>query len=716
MTSTLAITLQKNQRWLSYALAICTGLCLTLYLFPLDFLLGKGGFFEQGDLNQHVTGWYFYRQDEWRFPLLKTLRLNHPDGVSIVFTDSIPIAALFFKLWRQVLPADFHYFGLWHALVFVSQACSAVFLMRALGLQQIRQIMIALVFVLCWPALLWRLGHTALMTHSLLLLSLAYYVLAKNQTWTSQRANLGFVITNLIALLVHPYLLVFCFTVYIAFLLQQALEHRQYLKQALRLMCFFAALSLVAIVFGYISSASAVRGFGIFSMNLSAPICGGDLFSCEFIAKPPLLTADNFVDATGGQQEGYNYLGLGLFISLFFGLAVNFKALPGMMRGNWILLILLSVSALYACSNLIYWGGDLILSVPLPAILEKISGTFRASGRFFWLPAYALLFLSLYLLLQTKNRLGYVILALCACVQWQDTEGLRHRIRQHINTPADTELQKWPALLANVQKINLYPSYACVDGSPELYWYFQRLAAVNHKLLNTGYIARPASYCEQDKKQFDKAFVANDFYVTTLSTVAQFKQLPQGFVQAIQAGACMNWHKYLICQPGMLATDWQTAGLAGQIAQVPERPEQMVWPAAILPGQIGQLEGDALLARGNDKSGFVSYGPYVRLPKGKYQIDIIYSSSASLDTQVGYWDIVSGNAGGDIKTHASDKIYGSAAQRKQIKINLELDQGNRSIEVRNFYSGGGDLAIYKLIIEPQSEPITSPPKAEVVRP
>ncbi len=681
-------------------MAILIASLFAFYLFPIEFLLGKNAFFQQGDAIQHTTGWYFYRQDEWQFPLLKTSRLNHPDGVSIVFTDSIPLAALFFKLWRQFLPADFHYFGLWHLLVLISQACSCVFLMRALDLRQIRQILPALVFVLCWPALLWRLGHTALMTHSLLILALAWYVLAQNKSWTSRQLNLGFVCTNLLALLIHPYLLVFCFTVYVAFLLQQAQLNKLYLLQAQRLMVFFGVLAVFAVGLGYISGGLTVRGFGLFSMNLTAPICGGSLYSCQAIAAAPLLTPENFIDATGGQQEGFNYLGLGLLLSLACAFMLKPAELAGMIRRHWILLALLLASALYACSNQIYWGGKLLLTYPVPAFLEKLTGTFRASGRFFWLPAYGILFLSLYLLLRKNSRGGLALVCCCAMLQWQDTQNLRERIQRQLSVKEDQQIAHWQPLLQAVNKINLYPSYGCVDGSPELYWYFQRLAALNQKLLNTGYIARPASYCEQNKQQFQTSFETGNLYVTSLSMVAQFQQLPQGFVKAIADGNCLNWQKYLICQQGLSPAIWQAAGISGTVAQMPEKPEQMTWPAAILPSQIGQLEADALQVRGSDKTGFVSYGPYVRLAQGRYQISIQYRSTAALDREVGYWDVVSGNAGGDIQTHANGKIMGSANQLNMISFEIDVSQGKRSIEIRNYYAGVSDLAIYKIRITP----------------
>ena len=78
-----------------------------------------------------------YSKDAWRFPLMHTERMNHPEGESIIFTDSIPLAALIVKPFVRWLPDGFHYLGLWHGLAFILQAVSATFLIRAFGLRSL---------------------------------------------------------------------------------------------------------------------------------------------------------------------------------------------------------------------------------------------------------------------------------------------------------------------------------------------------------------------------------------------------------------------------------------------------------------------------------------------------------------------------------------------------------------------------------------------------
>ncbi|MBK7502868.1 MAG: hypothetical protein IPI14_09750 [Polaromonas sp.] len=78
-----------------YLSAILIACGFVNYLFPLSFLQGHSTVTDFGDISQHISGWWYYMQEPWHLPLLHTYKLDHPDGVSIAFTDSIPLAALF---------------------------------------------------------------------------------------------------------------------------------------------------------------------------------------------------------------------------------------------------------------------------------------------------------------------------------------------------------------------------------------------------------------------------------------------------------------------------------------------------------------------------------------------------------------------------------------------------------------------------------------------
>ena len=49
------------------------------------------------------TGWYFFKNDIWRFPLGSNPNYGISLGNSIIFSDSIPILALLFKSLRSFI-------------------------------------------------------------------------------------------------------------------------------------------------------------------------------------------------------------------------------------------------------------------------------------------------------------------------------------------------------------------------------------------------------------------------------------------------------------------------------------------------------------------------------------------------------------------------------------------------------------------------------------
>ena len=56
-----------------------------------------------------------------------------------------------------------------------------------------------------------------------------------------------------------------------------------------------------------------------------------------------------------------------------------------------------------------------------------------------------------------------------------------------------------------------------------------------------------------------------------------------------------------------------------------------------LKNNIGKVSQDIIIS--DNKTGFLSFGPYKKIPAGKYKFDLIYSSSLSPDEISGFWDI-----------------------------------------------------------------------------
>ena len=133
-----------------------------------------------GDAAQHYLGWEFFRHT----PLLQwPIGANYPLGMelssSIVFTDSIPIAAYIAKLFNPILPATFQYLGIWIWLCFVLQAFFAQRFLKFF-LSNKAHVYLGACFVVLSPPLIYRLvhagyGHIALASHWLIIASFCLY-------------------------------------------------------------------------------------------------------------------------------------------------------------------------------------------------------------------------------------------------------------------------------------------------------------------------------------------------------------------------------------------------------------------------------------------------------------------------------------------------------------------------------------------------------------
>src|SRR5271166_4558330 len=121
--------------------------------------------------------------------------------------------------------------------------------------------------------------------------------------------------------------------------------------------------------------------YGQYSMNLLSP-----LLPQQSGLLPGL---GGVIDATGGQYEGFNYLGLGLLLGSILLLPFEIDWLRRNLRAHLLLFIAFAALTAFALSDRVFAGHWLLYELPMPPLLNPVLGTFRSSGRFFWLIGYA---------------------------------------------------------------------------------------------------------------------------------------------------------------------------------------------------------------------------------------------------------------------------------------------------------------------------------------
>jgi len=470
-------------RWICYGCAFLTGLIFLLSIFPKNLLLSGVIPNAQlnGDVAAHVVGQRAFLQDAWHWPLLKTTQLNAPEGLSIAMTDSNPLVALPLKLFRAWLPTGFSAVLFWLAFAYLMQAPAAVFALRSAGETRFIPAIAVSLFAIALPTFIYRHPHSALSAHFLLLLSLGSYFRTTR--------NLRFCVwlppvLVLTSLLVHPYLAFMTLGIVSAAPLSLALRgNRYWVRAAIVVAASILLMVLVASCLGY-AATDPPGGFGVVSMNAVSPFYPA--FS-HYLGRGRL-----FVDATGSQYEGYQYLGTGLlvlmaicFVTVVFSTRVFFLRLH---LGLGLACLVLTALAL---SNVVYIGTHKVLDLePVPAFMHQL----RASGRVFWPVAYVIMVGCV----ATASRLlpgqmGSAVLLITAVLQLLDSRDLRRQAARDLRARAPMVLDgaRLDALMATHRTLTILPAFGCGADANAPEFMELLLAASMHRVpANTMYVGR----------------------------------------------------------------------------------------------------------------------------------------------------------------------------------------------------------------------------------
>ncbi|MBQ9846151.1 MAG: hypothetical protein IJO54_08750 [Oscillospiraceae bacterium] len=417
--------------------------------------------YNESDIVQHYTGWINYRNSPWEFPLGNSSYMAYPDGGNIAFSDSIPLLAILFKALSPVLPEVFQYLGITILISFILQGISSSLLIHELTKNKILAAISSVFFVLS-PILLERsFRHSALSAHYLILF--AMYIYFKYRSNLNEKNNFNKLPFGSMAALcalsvgITPYFLpmvmIFVFVLSINYVCA-----RFSLKDIVKATIFFLICVCTAYLTGVLIGTlgqginTSRGGFGKYSMNLNAVInpysLGGYTWS-QFMS--PRAQAEP-------QYDGFNYIGCGMLLFLLFSAVcaiINFIKGQAYLRfvkavkENFVLLCACIFLTLFALSHIIYFGGLLIIEIPLPDILLNLCGIFRASSRMFW-PVFYLIFTfaitCTFFVFKKYPKIVYVITTFFLALQIYDLKGVL--VEKHIEMqekltyefPGDPEL------------------------------------------------------------------------------------------------------------------------------------------------------------------------------------------------------------------------------------------------------------------------------------
>lgn len=370
--------------------------------------------YDESDLTQHYAGWVLFRSSEWNFPLGLIENMAEGTGTMLSFTDSIPIVAIFFKAIDFLLPETFQYFGWYTLICFVLQAIAGYKIVQRKSDNLWWGYAGALLFSL--SPILWERAfrHTALASHWFVLFALLIYLKSRDARKQGEEVlPKGYVILNILTVLIHPYFLpmVMIFTALTVW--ENILQFHNWVKNGV----YFVGNAVAAYGVGWLIGAlgwnieSSRFGYGYFSMNLNAIINPLSLGGYQWSQLLPKL------GQTGGNYDGFNYLGAGVLCLTMVAAALIIKQFVGktdkkqwIKTNIWMILAMLFLTA-FAVTNVLTLNEKEILTIPIPERIYWLCGIFRASGRIFYPVYYVIYTCVIYQLAEVKwNRIGLGIL------------------------------------------------------------------------------------------------------------------------------------------------------------------------------------------------------------------------------------------------------------------------------------------------------------------
>lgn len=522
-----------------------------------------------GDSAQHYIGWEFFRHTPLlQWPIADNPKLGLEVASSIVFTDSIPIAAFIFKPLNYLLPATFQYFGLWIWMCFVLQAFFAWKLLSRFVSDRL-SLALASSFLVISPVLIYRFihqgyGHIALGSQFLLLAALYLYF---DQTKNTGRWAALIVST----ILIHAYFIPMILAIWFAWLLKSSASRASRLRHLL--VIGFSVITTF-VLGGYIA-----LGPDLF---LGSSSVTPDDFPYRFRWQP-LALIDSGTDFSGGWSrllmdrtelfgdvEGFSFLGSGvialicmvfvamvahvisgrdfgswkhstlttaLSLAMFFAaygllaqdqfsiliflvVATTIVSLAycSLTGTNWIgigkhraLLLAVSVLALYSMTNRPGVGRYTFFEYPLIPIVKQFTQTFRTHGRSIW-PAYYLLVVVVIIAIFRVfgKRVASLIFLVALTFQVVDSVPAisisRERFSPDTSWTSPLSDPRWAKFATSHKNLLTIPP---LNNDVEGRWIaFTHFAAKNNLGTNAGYFSRiDPSKLEQPTEKIHQGFM-----------------------------------------------------------------------------------------------------------------------------------------------------------------------------------------------------------------
>ena len=303
---------EKNKIILLTILAGIIGVIIFILIYGIQVLdtTNDTWLYSNDDLTQQHIGWVFFRKADWNAKIGTFNTLSYPNYASIIYTDSIPLFAIFFKSISGILPETFQYIGIYGLLCYILQGVFAFTLLRKFIKNKLYCI-VGTVFFIISPYLMQRMfWHTALSSHFLILAALCLF--AYRDIYKKKPIKKVILWNTLLfcAVTIHLYFVPMLLIIMLSTFIAEYIENKKtYASSGLTIAVFLIiTLFTILILGGTTSEKLAYSGLGYYNINLNT------FFNPQ--GNSTFLKDLNI--ATLGEYEAIGYLGARHIINVLF--------------------------------------------------------------------------------------------------------------------------------------------------------------------------------------------------------------------------------------------------------------------------------------------------------------------------------------------------------------------------------------------------------------
>lgn len=349
------------------------------------------------DITQHYMGWLYYRNSDWHFPIGLMDGISAPYQVSIVYSDSIPLFAVLFKLISGVLPETFQYFGIYGFVSFGLMGGFASNLINYFIKKPALSVALSTFFILS-PYVLHRMFiHTALAGQWVIIFAMLLWIKHPYREEKPVRNMICWTALLFVTSGIHLYLVAMVYVFCFLNSLEIVIRDKQWKWPIINLVASFVAVFFNLYILGafYGGVSAGAGGFGEFSATLLTFFDAGNPdFSARIL---PNLPEGMY------QFEGYGYLGFGMIMLCLFAFIIRMNkkvkfsdAATCILRFR-LLIIACVVFGIWSIIPNITIGESInepsvrtLLSIPMPGFLTNLFSILRCNGRFIWPVCYSI--------------------------------------------------------------------------------------------------------------------------------------------------------------------------------------------------------------------------------------------------------------------------------------------------------------------------------------